>query len=87
MACHTLESLLANPHLGDVGLRQKVEHPTQGTSWNIGAASTMTSFAPTLRHHAPHIGQQTAEVLQEYGYSHAQIEQLLADGAAFVGQA
>jgi crotonobetainyl-CoA:carnitine CoA-transferase CaiB-like acyl-CoA transferase len=83
MPCHTLKSLLEDKHLDDVGLLEKSDHPTQGEIWNINVPTKMTGFAPEVRLPAPHIGQHTADVLAEIGYSASEIEGMLAAGAAF----
>jgi crotonobetainyl-CoA:carnitine CoA-transferase CaiB-like acyl-CoA transferase len=83
MPCHTLESLLADPHLGDVGLVQPGQHPTQGEIRQIRPAIRMTGFEPTVRLPAPHIGEHTSAVLTELGYTPGQIAELFGSGAAY----
>lgn len=83
MPCHTLESLLADPHLGDVGLVQPGQHPTQGEIRHIRPAIRMTGFEPSVRLPAPHIGEHTAGVLAELGYAPDQIAELYGTGAAY----
>ncbi|WP_427185347.1 CaiB/BaiF CoA transferase family protein [Bordetella bronchialis] len=83
MPCHTLESLLADPHLGDVGLVQAARHPTQGEIRQIRPAIRMTGFDPAVRLPAPHIGQHTSEVLGELGYAPERIAELFDSGAAY----
>lgn len=83
MPCHTLDSLLEDPHLGDVGLLYKSEHPTQGEIWNINVPTKMTGFMPAVRRPAPEIGEHTESVLAELGYSPEQIEDMRSSGAAF----
>ncbi|ANN69645.1 carnitine dehydratase [Bordetella bronchialis] len=83
MPCHTLESLLADPHLGDVGLVQAARHPTQGEIRQIRPAIRMTGFDPAVRRPAPHIGQHTREVLGELGYAPERIAELFDSGAAY----
>lgn len=83
MPCHTLESLVADPHLQDVGLLESGSHPTQGQIRHIRPAMQISGFEPSVRLPAPHIGEHTAAVLAELGYTTAQIETLFADGAAY----
>ncbi|WP_028603268.1 CaiB/BaiF CoA transferase family protein [Ottowia thiooxydans] len=82
MPCHTLESLLADPHLRDVGLIEDDTHPSQGRIKRINVPVSMSGFEAKLRHHAPHIGEQTEEVLRELGYSPTHIEDLITRGIA-----
>ncbi|ARP81830.1 carnitine dehydratase [Bordetella genomosp. 8] len=83
MPCHTLESLLADPHLGDVGLVQPGRHPTQGAIRHIRPTVRMTGYEPSVRLPAPHIGEHTRAVLAELGYGPEQIAGLYDSGAAY----
>ena len=83
MPLHTIDSLLADPHICDVGLIERVEHPTQGTVKSINVPVSMTGFEPSLRHHAPLIGEQTAEILGELGFSQSAIRAMLERGDAY----
>lgn len=73
MPLHTVESLLDDPHLGDVGLFQIMEHPTEGAVKVIGCPSSWSAHEPSIRHHAPKLGEHNAEVLAEAGLSEAEI--------------
>lgn len=83
MPCHTLDSLLEDPHLQALGLLQPSEHPTQGAVWNIGVPARMSGFQPSVRRPAPHIGADTAGVLEELGYGPRAVATLFASGAAY----
>jgi crotonobetainyl-CoA:carnitine CoA-transferase CaiB-like acyl-CoA transferase len=84
MPCHTLETLLADPHLRDVGLVEFADHPTQGRIRQIRPTVAMTGFDPSVRLPAPHIGQHTDEMLAELGYGPDERAALFASGAAHV---
>jgi crotonobetainyl-CoA:carnitine CoA-transferase CaiB-like acyl-CoA transferase len=43
---------------------------------------TWSESRPEIRHHAPRIGEHTAELLAEYGFAESEIESLLAAGIA-----
>jgi crotonobetainyl-CoA:carnitine CoA-transferase CaiB-like acyl-CoA transferase len=83
MPCHTISSLLADPHIADVGLVQKRQHPTQGTIRHLNVPVSMTGFSPTLRHHAPHIGEHTRQILAEAGFGQDDISNMLQAGEAY----
>ena len=77
---HTIESLLADPHLDDVDFFQIEEHPTEG---KVRAMRTPMHFSasPAMnRRPTPHVGEHTVEVLREAGLSTAEIDKLLTDG-------
>lgn len=86
MPYHTLDSLLEDPHLQDVGFFEMKQHPTEGRTrsmrlpnkWSCG---TRRDWSP-----APKLGQQSVEVLREIGYSDAEIATLIADGATLDGR-
>jgi crotonobetainyl-CoA:carnitine CoA-transferase CaiB-like acyl-CoA transferase len=77
-----IDDLLDDPHLGDVGFWLQDEHPTEG---RIRRTRTPVTFAGGMREAtlpAPQLGAQTREVLAEAGYSAAEIDRMLAAGAA-----
>lgn len=79
---HTLESLIDDPHLADVGFLQQREHPTEGRLLDLKPANTLSSGTREDWLPAPHLGEQTRQILAEAGFTAAQIEALLASGAA-----
>jgi crotonobetainyl-CoA:carnitine CoA-transferase CaiB-like acyl-CoA transferase len=86
MPYNTLEDLLVDPHLQDVGLFEIKEHPTEGKIRNIRppnewSCGTRTDWMP-----APKMGQQSVEILREAGCSETEIEQMVAGGATVDGR-
>jgi len=78
MPHHTLDSLMEDPHLQDVGFFQKVDHPTEGRIVNM-ALPSKTSFGGRKDFlPAPKIGQHSVEILREIGYDDAAIEAMIA---------
>jgi crotonobetainyl-CoA:carnitine CoA-transferase CaiB-like acyl-CoA transferase len=73
MPLHTVETLLTDPHLADVGLVQTMEHPTEGPVRVVGCPSTWSAHEPSIRRHAPRLGEHNAEVLGQAGLSTAEI--------------
>ncbi len=66
-AYNSIDDLLDDPHLADVGFFEEVDHPTEG---RILKTKTPNTFSGGMRQdtlHAPHIGEQNAEVLEELG--------------------
>lgn len=83
---HTLDTLMEDPHLNDVGFFQKVEHPTEGRIVNMALPNKVSfgsrkDFLP-----APKIGQHSVEILREIGYDDAAIEVMIASGITSDGR-
>ncbi len=82
MPMHSLESLLTDPHLSDVGFFQTYDHPSQGRMRRIKVPVSW-SQTPSCNHRPPPvIGEHTVEVLKETGLSEDTIHELLQSGAA-----
>lgn len=78
----SLDDLGTDPHLADVNFFQDEQHPSEG-ALRLPRSPVRMSRTPTAtRVHAGRIGEHTREVLQEVGYTPAQIEELLRSGAA-----
>ncbi|QBY55394.1 CaiB/BaiF CoA transferase family protein [Cupriavidus oxalaticus] len=80
MPLHTIESLMDDPHLRAVGFLDTVEHPSEGRMRSMAVPSSWSATQPGIARHAPRLGQHSAEVLREAGYSNSQIEALCAQG-------
>jgi len=85
MQYHTLESLLEDEHLRDVGFFRKIRHPTEGTIVDMALPNQSTAGARTDFMPAPKIGQHSVEILREAGYSDAEVAQMIASGATLDG--
>jgi hypothetical protein len=73
---HGIDSLPQHPHLQAVGLFQPQQHPTVGP---IVAVRPTTLFGRTpadLALHAPTLGEHSAQVLQQAGFSATEIRSL-----------
>lgn len=79
---NTLDSLIDDPHLKDVGLLCERQHPTEGKILDLRPANELSGGHRQDWRPAPHLGEHTREILHESGYSDAEIEQLLERGAA-----
>lgn len=74
--------LFADPQVADQGLRREVPHPTLGSVSLTGFPYHLSSAEVEVRLAPPLLGQHTAEVLGEVGYSAEEVAGLLASGAA-----
>ena len=87
MPMHTLESLLDDPHLRAVGFLQTVEHPSEGRIRSMAVPSTWSRTPPEVTRLAPRLGEHSAQILAEAGYSPEDIAALAAGGVTLVADA
>ncbi|MDA3624083.1 CoA transferase [Saccharopolyspora sp. WRP15-2] len=79
---NTPETLLDDPHLAEVGFFVDEQHPTEGRLRMLGIPQQWSESKPELRFPAPRLGEHTEQLLTEYGFARAEIDDLLASGAA-----
>jgi crotonobetainyl-CoA:carnitine CoA-transferase CaiB-like acyl-CoA transferase len=84
---NTIDSLLDDPHLTDVDFFTEVDHPTEGRILKIKTPNTFSGGMREDTHHAPHIGEQTREILAELGYADDDIEVMVKAGAVIEPEA
>jgi crotonobetainyl-CoA:carnitine CoA-transferase CaiB-like acyl-CoA transferase len=77
MPLQTLESLIADPHLEATGFFSFTDHPSEGRLREMAVPSTWSVSQPRPSRHAPRLGEHSAEVLREVGYSDEQIATLI----------
>ncbi|HZQ74630.1 MAG TPA: CoA transferase [Burkholderiales bacterium] len=80
MPYHTLDSLLDDPHLNEVGFFEIKEHPTEGKIRNFRLPNRWSSPGRKDWNPAPKLGRHSAEVLREAGYSQQEIDDLVKRG-------
>jgi crotonobetainyl-CoA:carnitine CoA-transferase CaiB-like acyl-CoA transferase len=85
MPMHDLQSVLHDPHLEATGFFATVEHPSEGAIRTMRMPITWTNSTADAPLPAPRLGENTREVLGEAGFSAAEIESLMASGAARQG--
>ena len=79
---NTLETLLDDEHLADIGFFRPREHPALGTIREIAVPSEWSGTPPGAVRPAPSLGEHTVEVLREAGYDDDRIVRMLDSGAA-----
>ncbi len=79
---YSIDDILADPHLAETGYLQRVTHPSEGEMVDTAIPTEWSHSVPERRHHAPELGENTVEVLREFGYGEERIQELLADGSA-----
>ncbi|WP_157103528.1 CoA transferase, partial [Variovorax sp. WDL1] len=78
---YSIDDILADPHLAETGYLQQVMHPSEGEILDTAIPTEWSHSVPERRRHAPKLGENTVEVLREFGYGEERIQELLADGS------
>jgi crotonobetainyl-CoA:carnitine CoA-transferase CaiB-like acyl-CoA transferase len=86
MPYHTLDTLMQDPHLEEVGLFQTVDHPTEGPIVSMALPNKLSSGARKDFSPAPKLGQHSVDILRELGYDTREIDALLASKATVDGR-
>lgn len=78
---NTLEGLTTDPHLAAVDFWQIKEHPTEGKLRMPSFPVTFSESPASIRSLPQHLGQDSVEILREYGLSDDDIQAMLDSGA------
>jgi len=81
MPMHTIDTLMDDPHLREVGFFRKVRHPTEGDIVSMAVTSRWSRSSPVNSRLAPLLGEHTHEILSEAGFPDSEISSLVASGA------
>ncbi|RYI99520.1 MAG: CoA transferase [Acetobacteraceae bacterium] len=76
----TIDGLLDDPHLWEVGLLRQEVHPTEGAMTGLGRPVSFSAAGPDTLPLAPRLSADARGVLADAGYSAAEIEALLGRG-------
>lgn len=79
-----LTEVAEQPHLKSVGLFLELDHPTEGTLRQARPPARFSESPASIHRMAPRLGEHTREVLQEAGYSDAEIAALIESKAVGV---
>jgi crotonobetainyl-CoA:carnitine CoA-transferase CaiB-like acyl-CoA transferase len=86
MAVHSLDDLLADPHLKATRFFQLHDHPTEGRLQQCAIPIRFGATPGDIARPAPRLGEHTVEVLSEAGFGDGEIARLAADGAVMDGR-
>jgi crotonobetainyl-CoA:carnitine CoA-transferase CaiB-like acyl-CoA transferase len=77
---HTPDELFDEPHLQAVGMFPNIQHPTEGALRHIKVPVKFSKTPGGLQRFAERLGQSSAALLSELGYSAAEIAALEQQG-------
>lgn len=86
MPLNSLDDLLDDPHHAATGFFRVMEHPSEGQIREMEIPTTWSKSQPEIRRHAPQLGEHSAEVLREVGYSDDEIKSLQASGTTYTSK-
>jgi crotonobetainyl-CoA:carnitine CoA-transferase CaiB-like acyl-CoA transferase len=77
---NTIEETLADPQVSHLGMVREVEHPTVGNLQFVRSAVTYPELPEAKMAPPPIVGEHTAGILAELGFSLAQVDELEKQG-------
>jgi crotonobetainyl-CoA:carnitine CoA-transferase CaiB-like acyl-CoA transferase len=83
---HTMESLVEDGHLADVGLFRRIEHPSEGTKIELNNPNKFSAGLREGQSTAPFLGGQSVEILAELGYGAPEIDAMVKAKATIDGR-
>ena len=76
----TYDQVLSDPHLQERGFFHALPHTTAGEVPALGSPVRLTRTPVQLKRAAPLLGEHTAEIVLDLGYSHAELSALAEQG-------
>jgi len=82
MPISSLEEVVADPHLAEVGFWKEIDHPTEGRIRLMNPPYSFSKTPADIRRPPPRLSEHTREILGELGYTDADADALIDSGAA-----
>jgi crotonobetainyl-CoA:carnitine CoA-transferase CaiB-like acyl-CoA transferase len=73
---YSIDEMFADPQVQHVGMEHPVDHPEYGPMNLVGQAINLSRYQPRTGVPTPERGQHTDDVLEEFGFSTSEIEDL-----------
>jgi crotonobetainyl-CoA:carnitine CoA-transferase CaiB-like acyl-CoA transferase len=75
---NSVDDIIDDPHLAESGFYVSAEHPTEGKLRTMSLPGTWSGTPPGKLRPAPRLGEHSAEILREAGYTAAEINAMIA---------
>jgi crotonobetainyl-CoA:carnitine CoA-transferase CaiB-like acyl-CoA transferase len=79
---NSIADVAADPHALAREMVVELEHPRAGRTRALGLPVKLSRTPGKVSRPAPVLGQHTRDVLEEFGFSRAEVEALVESGAA-----
>jgi len=73
---YAIDEMFADPQVQHLGMEHPVDHPEYGSMNLVGQAVNLSRYQPRTGMATPERGEHTDEVLEEFGFSGSEIEDL-----------
>ncbi len=83
---YNMEQVYQDPQVLAREMLVDTEDPELGTIHNIGVPVKLSATPGSIRRRAPSLGEHSAEILMEHGFSHSEVAGLLAEGVILTNQ-
>jgi crotonobetainyl-CoA:carnitine CoA-transferase CaiB-like acyl-CoA transferase len=83
MPCHTIDTLIKDPHLNQVNLMSSENHPVEGKTVVIRSSIKNNGEYAPVNSFAQPKGHDTLPILKELGYSEKEIAEIIETKAAY----
>jgi len=77
---YTIDKMFADPQVQTLGMAQPLVHPQLGRQDVVGQGVNLSRTPAQMRRHAPDSGEHTREILEQFGYDAAAIDDLKKRG-------
>ena len=74
---HSLDTLIEDEHLGDVGFFRTIDHPVEGAKIEINNPNKFSAGLRDEQTPAPYLGGESVAILAELGYAEREIEDMI----------
>ena len=76
---NSFDDLRQDPHLDAIGFFRSYPHPSEGDLISLDTGYRLNGRPIPVHRHQPRLGEHTADILADLGFSHCEIQELIGD--------